>query len=293
VAKEKRETKHYYWLKLPDNFFNSLPIKKLRKIAGGDTFTIIYLKVLLLSIKNNGYITFTHVEDNFVEELALILDEDPDNINVTLSFLEKNGLIEEVEVDNYYFKQAGENIGRETESAKRVREYRERQKLEKRNIKMLESPKNATFSDSALHCNADVTGCNKSVTTDIEIDIDNRDDDEDEEKEAQSVDNSVNKLVDNFSSEILNYLGKNRPATKAEKDMLDKWMLDWGMDTGIIRYVLKNRTASANNPSFQYMNTVLENLYKQNIFTAKDAEEYYKKRDEQKRMNNMLRWEDG
>ena len=107
------------------------------------------------------------------------------------------------------------------------------------------------------------------------------------------MDNSVNKLVDNFSSEILNYLGKNRPATKAEKDMLDKWMLDWGMDTGIIRYVLKNRTASANNPSFQYMNTVLENLYKQNIFTAKDAEEYYKKRDEQKRMNNMLRWEDG
>lgn len=36
--------KRYYWLKLPDGFFRQKAIKKLRKIAGGDTYTIIYLK---------------------------------------------------------------------------------------------------------------------------------------------------------------------------------------------------------------------------------------------------------
>lgn len=44
--------KRYYWLKLPDDFFRQKPIKKLRRIAGGDTYTIIYLKMLLVSLKN-------------------------------------------------------------------------------------------------------------------------------------------------------------------------------------------------------------------------------------------------
>ena len=46
--------KRYYWLKLPDDFFRQKPIKKLRRIAGGDTYTIIYLKMLLVSLKNEG-----------------------------------------------------------------------------------------------------------------------------------------------------------------------------------------------------------------------------------------------
>ena len=43
--------KRYYWLKLMDDFFDSKRIKKLRKMAGGDTYTIIYLKMQLLSLK--------------------------------------------------------------------------------------------------------------------------------------------------------------------------------------------------------------------------------------------------
>ncbi len=46
--------KRYYWLKLPDDFFRQKPIKKLRKIAGGDTYTIIYLKMLLIAMKQDG-----------------------------------------------------------------------------------------------------------------------------------------------------------------------------------------------------------------------------------------------
>ena len=48
------ENKKYYWLKLMNDFFTQPRIKKLRKIAGGDTYTIIYLKLQLLSLKTNG-----------------------------------------------------------------------------------------------------------------------------------------------------------------------------------------------------------------------------------------------
>ena len=79
--------KRYYWLKLHDDFFSNPKIKKLRRIAGGDTFTIIYLKMQLLSVKSGGILTYNGIEESFEDELSLVLDEDIDNIKVTLSFL--------------------------------------------------------------------------------------------------------------------------------------------------------------------------------------------------------------
>ena len=67
--------KKYYWLKLKDDFFTQPKIKKLRRIAGGDTYTIIYLKMQLLSLKNEGRLLWEGTEDNFVDEIALCIDE--------------------------------------------------------------------------------------------------------------------------------------------------------------------------------------------------------------------------
>ncbi len=79
--------KRYYWLKLKDDFFTQKAIKKLRKIAGGDTFTIIYLKMMLLAMKSDGKLYFEGIENNFYEELALELDEDEANVNLTVNYL--------------------------------------------------------------------------------------------------------------------------------------------------------------------------------------------------------------
>ena len=83
-------SKKYYWLRLKNNFFQQKEIKKLRKIAGGDTYTIIYLKLQLLSINNNGVLIFERTESSLIEQLALEIDEDVENINITLAFLRIN-----------------------------------------------------------------------------------------------------------------------------------------------------------------------------------------------------------
>ena len=59
--------KKFYWLKLSENFFRQPRIKKLRRIAGGDTYTIIYLKMQLLSLENEGKLYFEGVEETFAE----------------------------------------------------------------------------------------------------------------------------------------------------------------------------------------------------------------------------------
>lgn len=56
--------KKYYWLKMTDQFFEDKAIKKLRKIAGGDTYTIIYLKMLLTAIKQGNKMYFEGIEDD-------------------------------------------------------------------------------------------------------------------------------------------------------------------------------------------------------------------------------------
>lgn len=121
------EGKRYYWLKLYDDFFGSLRIKKLRKMAGGDTFVIIYLKMQLKAMKTEGLLQFKGVEQDFVDELALDLDEEPDNVRLTLAYLVSCGLCETSDNINFFLPYSVENTGSEGSSAKRMRDIRARQ----------------------------------------------------------------------------------------------------------------------------------------------------------------------
>lgn len=131
--------KRYYWLKLKEDYFNSPKIKKLRKIAGGDTYTIIYLKMQLLSISNNGIIQFEQIEPTIQEELALKLDEDIENVGVTLNYLQTQGLIEVNENNEFLLLEASNCIGSECESAERVRLFRKREDEKKKMLQGNES----------------------------------------------------------------------------------------------------------------------------------------------------------
>ena len=114
-------SKKYYWLKLKEDFFRQKEIKKLRKIAGGDTYTIIYLKMQLLSLQNEGILKYEGIEENIAEQIALEIDEDVDNVQITLSFLMANKLIEEISKTDFFLVKANDCIGKEVDSAARVR----------------------------------------------------------------------------------------------------------------------------------------------------------------------------
>lgn len=122
------QDKRYYWMKFQRDFFKSLRIKKLRRLAGGDTYTIIYLKLQLLSITEEGYLQYKHVFDTFAEELAEDIDEDVDNVSITLQYLLSTGLMEEQDNDLFFLPYAAENIGSECASAERMRNLRKREK---------------------------------------------------------------------------------------------------------------------------------------------------------------------
>jgi predicted phage replisome organizer len=120
--------KRYYWLKLKNDFFTDKRIKKLRKIAGGNTYTVIYLKMQLLSLQEEGYIYFDNVEDTFEEEIALQIDEDVEDVKITIKFLLDNGLIKQTCPNRYDFVETMKCIGSETRNAESMRKLREKRK---------------------------------------------------------------------------------------------------------------------------------------------------------------------
>jgi predicted phage replisome organizer len=109
-------------------------IKKLRKIAGGDTCTIIYLKMLLLSLPDEGVLYYDGIEDDFAEEIALELDEETENVRMTIAYLLSKGLMEKRSKYEYFLYQVPEMLGKEGESAVRMRRQRKKMEEERHNV---------------------------------------------------------------------------------------------------------------------------------------------------------------
>ena len=180
-------SKRFYWLKLMKDFFVQPKIKKLRKVAGGDTYTIIYLKLQLMTLNDDGAFSFQGIENDISKELALILDEDEDNVAMTIAFLLNNGLLIQTSETDYLLPETKKLIGSESDSAQRMRILR----------------KNEALKLEMSHCDASVTKCDALVTNcDENVTLENRD----KSKEIELKDSS-NLKVSNINQ---SYLSKDR-----------------------------------------------------------------------------------
>lgn len=177
------DTKKYYWLKLKEDFFEEKQIKYLRSLPDGDKLVIAYLKMQLKSLKTEGFIKYDSVLPSNIEELAMILDEDTNIIQLMIKALEQTKALEILDDGSFYMIAMQDLIGKEGQSAERVRQFRARKKEE------------------LLQCNANVTKCN----TEIEIDIE-------KEKEIEK-DNIYEYIESNFA----------RTLSPIEYEEISKW----------------------------------------------------------------------
>lgn len=88
------------------------------------------MKMQLLSLKTDGVLTYSGLESTFAEELALDLDEEVDNVVVTLQYLRSCGLIETSDEIDYFLPYVAKNTGSETTAAERMRSHRAKKKDE-------------------------------------------------------------------------------------------------------------------------------------------------------------------
>lgn len=205
--------KRYYWLKLPKDFFTDVVIKKLKKKERGYVYIVIYTELLLLSLEDEGYLFFETVEDNFNEELALRIDEDPTDIKTTIEYLIDKRLLEVKADDEYFLNRMPEMIGSESDSAKRVRKHRLREK--------------------ALQCNTDVTKCNTEIDKEIKdiIRVKNKIDTDGVKtnEETLFIKNSFNEVLKNQASlsiilNLIDRIGLDRTYELLEQVKQSEWL---------------------------------------------------------------------
>ena len=230
------KNKRYYWIQLTQDFFKSKEMKLLRKIAGGDTHTIIYLKMMLISLEDGGCIYYDGLADNLAEEIALMIDENVEDIKITLLFLESKGLLTRKNDRDYFLEQVPEMVGSETASARRVRKFRENQ--------------------LALQCNNDVTKRNGDI--DIEKDIDT-------EIEKDVDKNPVELIVEEYQSRIA-------PLDGTQFEILKEFITLDGMEAKV---VLKAIGLAADNGkrNFSYIRAILTNWKNDGVLTIAAVDE--------------------
>ena len=245
------KNKRYFWIQLAQDFFKSKEMKLLRKIAGGDTHTIIYLKMMLISLEDGGHIYYDGLADNLAEEIALVIDENVEDIKITLIFLESKGLLTRKNDRDYFLEQVPEMVGSETATARRVRKFRE--------------------NKQALQCNTDETKCNGDIDIDKEIDI---------ERENNKT------MVSSSLSENLKHSGI-RINNKQHQQLLEYVGLD-GMSFDMLNRAVEI-TSEVYQPSFKYLRGILENWKKKGFTTIEQVDDNDQKHKDSKNYNRSGR----
>lgn len=229
------KNKRYFWIQLAQDFFKSKEMKLLRKIAGGDTHTIIYLKMMLISLEDGGHIYYDGLADNLAEEIALVIDENVEDIKITLIFLESKGLLTRNSDRDYFLEQVPEMVGSETASTRRSRKHRELQKL---------------------HCNTIATTCNGDIDIDKEIE---------KEIEKETDKKTVELIVEEYQSRIA-------PLDGTQFEILKDFITFDGMEAKV---VLKAIGLAADNGkrNFSYIRAILTNWKNDGVLTIAAVDE--------------------
>ena len=234
------DNKRYYWLKLKDDFFDSRKMKKLRKVAGGDTYTIIYLKLQLLSINNEGVIEFEGTDEDIYHQLALDIDEEIDDIKMTLAFCNANDLIDYLD-DDVFLNEVPDLIGSESQSARRVRKHRKKKKALQSNTQVLQG-------------NTDVTKCNTEQEQDIE---------QEQERREKSKSSREEELTYRCYCQFI----KNN-SNIDDRDLFDKAIEQYGWRNVLYTLVVIRDERKVKVSSFKYVLEMLRDVEKYDDFTV-------------------------
>lgn len=260
------KNRRYYWLQLKKDFFYSKEMKLLRRIPGGDTYTVIYLKMMLASLEEEGKIYIDGILENPYEEIALEIDEDKDAVEITINFLLSKNLIT-ISQTEAVMEQVPEMIGSETASTRRSRKHREQK---------------------ALQCNTDATNRNGDIEIDIEKELKKELKKDKELQQELDIDEPSEVDEEKFIDKVANNLG--RGLVPFEYDILNDYLINRKVSEELFLEAVK--IAVANNVrKFNYIARILDNWLDEGITTvaqAYQAQQDFKARKASKKKTSQI-----
>ena len=170
------ETKRYYWLKLPENFFDATDdetISFIEEQEGGSAYVLFYLKLLCKALRTDGTL-IRLIGNRYVpydeKSLSKLTNTPVDTVRCAVAILKEVGLLKQLDSGELYLTQINEFVGSETNKAVAMRKTRAKNRLEGNNV-----------TPALPDCYPDVT---QSKRKSIEKELENRE--EELEKELDN-----------------------------------------------------------------------------------------------------------
>lgn len=148
MADKGKKTAVKWWIKLPEHFFGQIQMEKMYLVNDAEkrkAIQLIYIKLLLLTVRYDGILPFQHEFPTLAEEIAFTIKENVDDVSMTLEYLLSNALIQQLDDDLYYLTEIPSLTETESEGAERKRKQRAREKAQK--MLMSEKDENVTSHD--------------------------------------------------------------------------------------------------------------------------------------------------
>jgi predicted phage replisome organizer len=217
MAEKKR-----YWLKLDKDFLKSPHMKVIKNMPNGKDYVLFYLTLMLESIETIGHLRFSDLVPYNEDMLSSITDINVDIVRSAVKVFCELGLIQKLDDGTIFMTQVASMTGKETESAERVRLFRDRQK------------------QITLQCNGDVTTCNDNKekekdkqSTEKKKDIDiisSSEDEPDEPDEPDESSYSKYKDVLDLYTQICTKLPKIAKLTAKRKTNINKLLKEMSLE---------------------------------------------------------------
>lgn len=240
------DSKRYYWLKLPEDFYDDDTIQWIEDQENGSAYVNFYLKLLLKSLSDDGRL-IRYVGQRLmpydVKSLARLTNTEQDTVRVALELFVNIGLVERLETGELYMSQIDEMIGKETEAARRKRKHRARKELtggKKELPSGTMSQNNVTMSQ---RCPTD----NRDKIIDKELEKDIRDD-----NNAEDLSEEERKTIEYY----YRFLKNN--TSKSDNVLVIKAIKKYGWKRIIYTLWYLKHEQRANVTSFKYVEKVLD-----------------------------------
>jgi phage replisome organizer N-terminal domain protein len=238
------KTKIYFWLKIDKKFFDNIFIKRLKTVPGGYTMTVIYIRLMLESLESDCILYYEGYFDNLKEELALKLDVSEDDIDMTMAYFTKCGLIQIDEDKNAELPQAKALVQQETNQAAYMREYRKQQRENKENL---------TISSDNLTL---LTTCKTEIEKELEIEVE-------VDKEQSATPSTLNQDFVNLYKSFEAETGKALSPLQIQE--LQYMLEDFSPE--LIHEALKE-AVSQGKANFAYIKAILNRWKQDNLLTV-------------------------
>lgn len=125
------DNKKYYYMRLKENFFDSPELKTIESMRGGYKYSNILLKLYLLSLRDEGRLTFRKDIPYDINMLSNLTGFSKTEVENALKIFRKFNLIDILDTGTIYMLDIQDLIGKSSTEADRKKEYRARIEREK------------------------------------------------------------------------------------------------------------------------------------------------------------------